>query len=621
MDIDTSAPQVQHSLWKGKYKALDQDFSDLNPAITYRHILSQNLGVNDPLRTIALCDCDAFYASCEMVRLGVSEDTPLVVEQWESLIAVNYAARKFGISRMDKSSDAKKRCPVLKVVHVATFKEGEKEPGYWGKVDSNTHKVSLDYYRRESMKVNIMLKEGLIDCEIEKASIDEAFIDLTKAVRITLFERYPYLAEVPPEGIGSLLPPPPAIQWNNLGHVVPLTSSDSSDLDTSGRSVGANPSLQEVKTTWHDVALSIAAEMVAKVRREIHSKLGYTLSAGIARNKFLAKLAASYKKPNDQSILRNCAISNYLKPIPFQKIRFLGGKLGKAIAKEYEASTVGDLLYISLDDMRSKFGEECIWVYEVIRGIDRNEVKDKGSNLAKSMLAAKSLPKPITKPSDGYHWIRVLAAELALRLKDARELSPNLWPRSIALLARLGKGYDTGRSKQAPFPFIKDITVDAIASAGRKLWQELVGTSATLNVTHIQLAFTGIDVSDPGQQTIEGFLSGARSGKRPFSNNESRDNYECTSNNTSRTSTAISFVCPKCKKAIQKNNVESITEAEQEEALSRLRTEHEDFHFAQDLSRDHNASAIIPAPPKKRLKLEKKRKETQGIEKFFPKKS
>ena len=34
-----------------------------------------------------------------------------------------------------------KRFPHLKVVHVATYKEGEKEPGYWDDVDTNTHKV------------------------------------------------------------------------------------------------------------------------------------------------------------------------------------------------------------------------------------------------------------------------------------------------------------------------------------------------------------------------------------------------------------------------------------------------------------------------------------------------
>lgn len=66
-------------------------------------------------------------------------------------------------------------------------------------------------------------------------------------------------------------------------------------------------------------------------------------------------------------------------------------------------------------------------------------VKDKGSAMTKSMLASKNLPKPITKPSEGRHWIRVLAAELALRLNDARQLSPNFWPKSLVLHARKGK--------------------------------------------------------------------------------------------------------------------------------------------------------------------------------------
>lgn len=160
-------PQSSRNLpWKGKSRARDSQFSDLNPTITYRHILSQNLGVKDPLRVVALCDSDAFYAACEMNRLGVSPDEPLVVLQWESLIAVNYAARKYGISRMDKKKDALKRCPHLRVVHVATYKEGEAEPGYWENVDTNTHKVSLDYYRRESMKIAALFREMLPGCEV-----------------------------------------------------------------------------------------------------------------------------------------------------------------------------------------------------------------------------------------------------------------------------------------------------------------------------------------------------------------------------------------------------------------------------------------------------------------------
>jgi nucleotidyltransferase/DNA polymerase involved in DNA repair len=36
---------------------------------------------------------------------GLSHDIPLGVQQWQSLIAVNYASRKFGVSRMDKITD------------------------------------------------------------------------------------------------------------------------------------------------------------------------------------------------------------------------------------------------------------------------------------------------------------------------------------------------------------------------------------------------------------------------------------------------------------------------------------------------------------------------------------
>jgi DNA polymerase eta len=54
------------------------------------------------------------------------------------------------------------------------------------------------------------------------------------------------------------------------------------------------------------------------------------------------------------------------------------------------------------------------------------------------MLASKNLPQPVTKAAEGHHWIRVLAAELALRLNDAREVNPNLWPKTIVLHARKG---------------------------------------------------------------------------------------------------------------------------------------------------------------------------------------
>ena len=129
-------------LSKAKQNSIDPNFEDINPTITYRHLHSPNPGVRDPLRVVVLCDCDAFYAACEMVRLGVGPDTPLVVVQWGLIIAVSYPARKFGITRLEKIKDAKKLCPELVIVHVPTYREGDPEPGYWDKINFQTHKAS-----------------------------------------------------------------------------------------------------------------------------------------------------------------------------------------------------------------------------------------------------------------------------------------------------------------------------------------------------------------------------------------------------------------------------------------------------------------------------------------------
>lgn len=50
---------------------------------TYRQLAQMtSYQTSNPLRVVAHIDLDAFYAQCEMVRLGVPEDKPLAVQQW-----------------------------------------------------------------------------------------------------------------------------------------------------------------------------------------------------------------------------------------------------------------------------------------------------------------------------------------------------------------------------------------------------------------------------------------------------------------------------------------------------------------------------------------------------------
>ena len=128
----------------------------------------------------------------------------------------------------------------------------------------------------------------------EKASIDEAFIDFTRPVREELLKRYPYLATVPPDapnGLDSPLPPPPPISWDGKGTIVPVHPPKEKQDDAEGSAPAegqpTSPGGEEdnvveeddEETTWHDVALSIAAELMMRIREDIRDKLGYTTSA------------------------------------------------------------------------------------------------------------------------------------------------------------------------------------------------------------------------------------------------------------------------------------------------------------------------------------------------------
>jgi len=86
-------------------------------------------------------DLDAFYAQVETVRLQLDPLLPLGVQQWSSLIAINYPARAKGITRHMTVKEAKEKCPELKCVHVATYDEHGTSHAYAEEPNVENYKV------------------------------------------------------------------------------------------------------------------------------------------------------------------------------------------------------------------------------------------------------------------------------------------------------------------------------------------------------------------------------------------------------------------------------------------------------------------------------------------------
>jgi DNA polymerase eta len=191
---------------------------------------------------------------------------------------VNYPARKFGIGRMCTVDEAKKRCPNLIAQHVATWREGDEKWAYHDDAAANiaTHKVSLDPYRLESRKIFAVIKESLPANlqRVEKAGIDEVFLDLSAHVHHLLLERFAELR----------LPPP----YDDPTEKLPLPSVSALDWQADALVDLDEGQAETEDPDWDDVVLLVGSEIVRSIRAEIRRKLKYTCSAGIANNKSAA---------------------------------------------------------------------------------------------------------------------------------------------------------------------------------------------------------------------------------------------------------------------------------------------------------------------------------------------
>ncbi len=167
-----------------------------------------------------------------------------------------------------------------------------------------------------------------------------------------------------------------------------------------------------------------------------------------------------------------------------------------------------------------------------------------------------------------------------------------------------------------------------IASAGDKLWKELVGNGAKMNISHIALGFTGIDVAEAGQQSIENFLKSGNHDKRlremdGFENGPvGQADSSLVIESTTQDLPSITYTCPKCGKKLTVFLDSDVME--DSDPLKMVRMEHEDFHFAQELAKDsERASKPRDRSPKKgttHKSAKRRRIEPKGIERFFLKK-
>ena len=125
--------------------------------------------------------------------------------------------------------------------------------------------------------------------------------------------------------------------------------------------------------TQNKTGLPTATHVARTIREQIRQELNLTASAGVAPNKFLAKLASDWRKPDGLFVIQPEEIDTFLVPLPVERLPGVGKVTEEKLAK-LGIKTVGDLRRLDRPALEESFGRYGLRLHELARGIDESEV-------------------------------------------------------------------------------------------------------------------------------------------------------------------------------------------------------------------------------------------------------
>jgi DNA polymerase IV len=191
-----------------------------------------------------------------------------------------------------------------------------------------------------------------------------------------------------------------------------------------------------------------SATLLAKeIRTRILNEVGLTASAGISVNKFVAKIASDYNKPNGQKTVNPDEVLPFLEELPIRK--FYGvGKVTTEKMYQLGIFTGLELKSKSLEFLSTHFGKSGAFYYHVVRGIHNSEVKP--DRITKSVAAEHTFDTNLSSEIFMLEQLEKIASSLERRLKKQ-----NIAGKTVTLKIKYSDFSQQTRSKTVPY-FIAD---------------------------------------------------------------------------------------------------------------------------------------------------------------------
>lgn len=214
-----------------------------------------------------------------------------------------------------------------------------------------------------------------------------------------------------------------------------------------------------------------SATLIAEeIRKRIFEEVGITASAGISVNKFVAKVASDYNKPNGQKTVYPEDVEAFLEDLEIK--RFYGiGKVTKDRMYHFGIFTGKDLKSKSQEFLEGHFGKSGLYFYNIVRGIHNSQVKP--NRIAKSVAAEHTFNENLTSEIFMLEKLERIAEELDRRLKKYK-----ISGKTVTLKIKYSDFTTQTRSKTLPY-FISDKGL-LLETAKDLLFQERMKDSVRL---------------------------------------------------------------------------------------------------------------------------------------------
>jgi DNA polymerase-4 len=167
-----------------------------------------------------------------------------------------------------------------------------------------------------------------------------------------------------------------------------------------------------------------SATLIAKeIKQRILEETGLTASAGISVNKFLAKIASDYRKPNGLFLIKPDEAEAFVENLPIEKFFGIGKVTAEKMHKMHIA-TGADLKKLSEYELIKHFGKQGIYYYHIARAIDTRQVEPERAR--KSVGAENTFTTDITDIQEMLQELEEIAKTLFDRIIKSNSFGKTL---------------------------------------------------------------------------------------------------------------------------------------------------------------------------------------------------